>query len=178
MIRPCSCRPSHERLDLRINQRLAATDRDHRRVAFFRRRQAILQGQKIFQRSRIFPNPAAPGAGEITGMQRFKLQDCGKFFRPANLVADDVGGNLRREGERKSHKCGILTSMLSLSMEGTWRPIGRRFGQRYRTKSIPKWHLFLKKNATSRCSAPRQNRTATPIRPCACWPASTTGRSR
>ena len=107
----------HEGLDLWINQRLPAADRDHRGVAFLRRREAILKRQKIFQRSGIFANPAATGARKITGMQRFELQHGGKFFRPTKLLADNVGGDLRRERERKSHKCGILTSMLRLSME-------------------------------------------------------------
>ena len=109
----------YEGLNLWINQRLPAADRDHGGVAFLRSREAILKGQKIFQRSGIFANPAAPGARKITGMQRFELQHGGKFFRPTKLLADNIGGDLRRERERESHKCGILTSRLRLSMEPT-----------------------------------------------------------
>ena len=128
-----------ELFDLRVDERLAAADRDHRCVALHRRGKAILQRQQIFQGSGILTNPSAPGARKIAGVQRFELQDSGKLFRPTNFVADDVGGNLCREGERKSHKCGILTSVLSLSMEGH-SVDGDSTTEGIVSTSIPKWH--------------------------------------
>ena len=93
-----------QRLDVRINQRLAAADRDHRRVAFLRRAEAILQAHHVLERGRIFANPAAAGAGQVAGMQRLELEDGGELLRPPQLVADDVRRDLGRQRERESHK--------------------------------------------------------------------------
>ena len=37
-------------------------------------------------------------------MQRLELQDRGKFVGPAQLLRDDVGGDLRGQRQRESHK--------------------------------------------------------------------------
>ena len=64
----------HERFDLRINQRLAAANGNHGRVAFLGRAEAILQRQDVLERSGIFANPSATGAGQVAGVQRLQLQ--------------------------------------------------------------------------------------------------------
>ena len=86
----------HERLDMRINQRFAAADRNHRRVTFLGRAQTILQTHYVLERSRVFANPSAPGAGEIAGVQRFELQHGGEFLRSAQFLPNDVGSDLGR----------------------------------------------------------------------------------
>jgi len=77
-----------------INERLASTDRDHRRAAFLRRAEAILQRHHVFERGRIFANPATAGASQVTSVQRFQLQYGGELLRPTNLMADDVRSDL------------------------------------------------------------------------------------
>ena len=124
--------------DLRINQRFAAADRDHRRVAFLRRGQAILQRQDVFQRSGIFTNPTATGARKITGMQRLELQHGGKFLRPTKLVADDIGGDLARKRERKSHKCPD-TNKRFLTVNGASRRRANPVAAGSIAESIPGW---------------------------------------
>ena len=88
--------PFHERFDIRIDQRFAAADRDHGRVALLRRRQTILQAHYVLERGGIFANPATTGASEIAGMQRLELKDGGKFLSPTQLLRDHVGRYLRR----------------------------------------------------------------------------------
>ena len=86
----------HERFDVRINQRLAAADRDHWRIAFFGRAQTIFETHYVLERSRVFADPPATCAGEIASVQRFELQHGGELFRAAQLVPDNVGSDFRR----------------------------------------------------------------------------------
>ena len=81
---------------MRIDQRLAATDRDHWSVAFLGRAEAILQAHHILERGGIFTNPATTGASEIASMQRLELKDGGEFLSPTQLLRDHVGRYLRR----------------------------------------------------------------------------------
>ena len=94
----------HQLFDLRINQRFAAANRDHRRVAFHRHGQAFFQRHHVLEVGGIFADAAAAGAGEIAGVQRFELQDHGKLGRFAQFVLDDVTGDFRRQGKWKSHR--------------------------------------------------------------------------
>ena len=101
---PALCEQScHQRLDLRIDQRFAAADGDHRRVALLGRPQAILQAHHVLEGRGIFANPPAARAGEVAGVQRFELQHRGEFLRAAQLMPDHVGRDFCCERERKSH---------------------------------------------------------------------------
>ena len=92
-----------EFLDLRINQRFAAANGNHRRVAFHRGLQALLQRHHVLERRGIFADAPAAGAGEVAGVQRFELQDHRKLRRLAQLVLDDVAGDFFRQRKWESH---------------------------------------------------------------------------
>lgn len=86
-----------------VNQRFAAAHRDHGRVAFLSRLEAILQRDHVLQVRRIFADAAAPGAGEVARVQGFQLQNHGEFGCAGQFVPDDMAGNLERQSEGKSH---------------------------------------------------------------------------
>ena len=96
--------PGHQFLDLGIDQRFAAANRNHRRAALLRGRQAILEGHHVLEAGGILANAATAGAGQIAGVERFELQHQGKPGRAQDLVLDDVTGDLDRQRERESHK--------------------------------------------------------------------------
>ncbi len=89
---------------MRVNQRFAAADRDHRRIALLRRPEAILQAHHILQRCGVFANPPATGAGQVASVQRLELKHRGELLRATQLMPDHVGRNFRGEREGKSHK--------------------------------------------------------------------------
>ena len=99
--------------DMRIDQRLAAADGNHRRVALLSCRQAVLQAHYVLERRRVFANPSATGAREIARMQRLELKHRGKFLGATQLVADYVRSDFRRERKRKSHKSEDFTERRS-----------------------------------------------------------------
>ncbi len=90
--------------DMRIYQRFAATDGDHRRIALIRRSQTVLQAHHVLERGGVFADPAAARAREVAGMQRFKLKHGGEFLRTAQLMPDYIGGDFGCERKWKSHK--------------------------------------------------------------------------
>ena len=92
-----------EFLDLRINQRFAAADGNHRRITFHGRFKAFFQRHHVLERRGIFADAAAAGAGQVAGMQRFELQDHRELGRLAELVLDDVTGNFFGQRKGKSH---------------------------------------------------------------------------
>ena len=87
----------HEVLDVRVDERLAAANAHHRSAAFVGSLEAIFERHQILDGGRILADASAAGAGEVAGVQRFKLENRGKFLHAANLVADDVPGDSRRE---------------------------------------------------------------------------------
>ena len=113
--------PGHQLLDLGINQRFAAADRDHRRVALLRGGKAILEGHHVLEAGGILADAAATGAGEIAGVQRFELQHERKPRGAQNLVLNDVTGDSYRQRERKSHR-------MSVRSERSPRPAGAAAG--------------------------------------------------
>ncbi len=98
-------------LDFGINQWFTAANGNHRRVAFSRGAQAIFQAHHVLEAGGIFANPAAAGASEIAGVQRFKLQDQGEFGCAPEFVFDNVAHYLRRQCEWKSHTSGFKMDM-------------------------------------------------------------------
>jgi hypothetical protein len=96
--------PFHQRFDMRVNQRFAATDGDHWRVALGRRPEAIFQAHHILQGCGVFTNPPATGAGQVASVQRLKLKNRGELLRATQLMPDHVGRDFRGEREWKSHK--------------------------------------------------------------------------
>ncbi len=86
--------PLDERLDLRINERLAAADRNHRRVALLRRTEAVFERHHVLERGGILADAAAAGAGEVAGVQRFELENGRELLRPAQFLPDDVSRDL------------------------------------------------------------------------------------
>ena len=92
-----------ERLDLRIDERLAAADGDHGGIALLGGAEAILKGHEVLDRGGVLTDAAAAGAGEVAGMQRLKLKNRGELFGSADLVLDDIRRDFRRECQWKSH---------------------------------------------------------------------------
>jgi hypothetical protein len=97
-------KPRHQFLDLRVDQRLAAADADHRRVALRGGSEAVLQAHHILEAGGIFADAPAAGTGKVAGVQRLKLEHHRKLWRLAQLVFDDVGGDLRRQREGEAHR--------------------------------------------------------------------------
>src|SRR5205807_7557167 len=126
-----------ERFDLRIDERLSAANGDHRGVAFVRCGEAILQRQEIFERGRIFADPAAASAGEIARVQRLELQDRGELIRPAQLLGNDVGGDLSGQRQRESHKSEDSTN----GSPGVNRCYWRSFRHPERSRGTPRNNL-------------------------------------
>ena len=93
-----------EFLDLRINQRFAAANADHRRVTFLRHRETFFQRHHVLEVRGVFADAAAAGAGEIARVQRFELQHHGKLRRPAQFVFDDVTGDFLRQRKWEAHR--------------------------------------------------------------------------
>ncbi len=90
-------------LELGVNQRFAAADRHHRRVAFLRGLQAILQAHHVLEVGGILADAPTAGAGQIAGVERFKLQHQRKLRRAEQFVFNYVPGDLRRQREGESH---------------------------------------------------------------------------
>ena len=103
----------YQRFDMRIDQRFAAADGNHRRVALLRCRQAILQAHDVLEGRRIFANPSTTRAREIARMQRLELKHRGKFLGAPQLVPDYVRSNFRCKRKRKSHKSEDFTGRCS-----------------------------------------------------------------
>lgn len=81
---------------MRVNEWFAPADRDHRRVALFRCREAIFQAHHVLERGRILANPPATGACQVASMQRLELKYRGELLRATQLMADHVSRDLRR----------------------------------------------------------------------------------
>src|SRR6516165_3758183 len=54
----------------RIDHRLSAADRDNRRAALIDGVQALINRQLLLDRRFVFPDPAAPRAGQVAGVKR------------------------------------------------------------------------------------------------------------
>ena len=116
-------------LDLRINQRFAAANADHRRVTFHRHCEAFFQRHHVLEIGGIFTDASAAGAGEIARVQRFELQDHGKLRRLAQFVFDDVTGDFLRQGKWKSHRIIGLERVVGtgrIPPPARWSPPGDR----------------------------------------------------
>jgi hypothetical protein len=83
---------------------IAAADAHHRRVAFCGCVEAVLQGHHVLHRSRILADAPAAGAGQVAGMEGFKLKDHRELGRLAELVLDDVAGDFLRQRKWETHK--------------------------------------------------------------------------
>ena len=81
---------------MRINERLAPADRDHRCVALFCSSKAVLEAHHVLKRRGVFANSPAAGARQVAGVERLKLQHGGELLRSAKLVRDHVGRDLGR----------------------------------------------------------------------------------
>ncbi len=93
-----------EFFDLRINQRFATTDGNHRRITFNCGLEALFQRHHVLERRGVFADASAAGAGQVAGVQRFELQDHRELGRLAQFVLDDVAGNFFRQREWESHR--------------------------------------------------------------------------
>ncbi len=103
MTRPCSRRPGDQFLDLRINQRFAAANGNHRRIAFLRHGETFFQRHHVLEVRGIFADAPAAGAGQVAGVQRFELQNHREFRGFANLMFDDVTGNFNCQCKWETH---------------------------------------------------------------------------
>ena len=96
-----------EILDVRVDQRLAPADRNHRRPALRRGTQAVFQRHDLLQRGRILADAPAAGAGEVAGVERLQLQDRRKFLNAPDFFSDDMARNPGGQRERKPHRARI-----------------------------------------------------------------------
>ena len=92
-----------ERLDFRIDQRLAAADAYDRRAALAGRGQALRERKPLVHRVGVFANPPAAGAGEVAGVQRFEHQNQRKVFFARQPLPQQVAGHRAGQREGKSH---------------------------------------------------------------------------
>ena len=90
--------------DLRIDQWFAAANTDHRSVALRRCLEAFFQRHDVLERRGVFANTTATGARQITGVQRFELQNHRELRGFAQFMFDDVAGDFRRQREGESHR--------------------------------------------------------------------------
>src|SRR5579859_522466 len=93
-----------DHVDLRVHQRLAAGDRDHRRAALFHRGDRLLDRHALLQyRSRML-DLAAARALEVTGEQRLQLHDQRVLLDPLDLLLYQVRSELYRQVEWHRHE--------------------------------------------------------------------------
>lgn len=64
--------PGDQRPDLGVEQGLASADRYDRRAALIYRAQALRQSELLRDRGFVLADPAAAGAGQVAGVQRFQ----------------------------------------------------------------------------------------------------------
>ena len=105
---PLLAQPGNQLLNLRIDQRFAAANGDHRRLALNGGGETILQAHHVLEVRGIFADASAAGASEVAGVQRLKLQHHRKLRRFAQLVLDDVRGDLGREREGEPHRISLI----------------------------------------------------------------------
>src|SRR5262249_43348981 len=67
------------------------------------RGEAFLDGQLLLDGRDVLTDPAASGAGQVAGVERFEHQDHGKPLGPRQLLLDDVGGDPGSHLEWESH---------------------------------------------------------------------------
>ena len=70
---PCGQQLPHDLVDLRVHQRLAAGDGDHRRAALLDRADRLLDRHALLEQRGRLRDLAAAGALEIAGEQRLQL---------------------------------------------------------------------------------------------------------
>jgi len=77
--------------DLRVQQRLAARQRDHRHAALIDGREALFGAQQLFQNVRWVLNLAATCAGQVALKERLKHQHQWILLVPCQPLLEDVG---------------------------------------------------------------------------------------
>ena len=154
----------HQRFDLRINQRFATADRDHRRVAFLRR-------------GRGNP-PAAECLSARWNIRESDRNRCRSDYRCAAARAaarwrissshEASGRRCRRRSCVVSARGNLISAGILTSVFLTVNGAGRNRANPVAAGSIDESHsrmaLIPEKKETSRCSAPRRSRIATRTR--------------
>src|SRR5688572_24903770 len=79
-----------EATDVRVHERLAPRNRDHRGAAFLDGAQALLHGQLLLEDVGGVLDLAAPGAREVAPEQRLEHEDERVAPTPPELLLEDV----------------------------------------------------------------------------------------
>ncbi len=88
--------PLDDFVDLRVHQRFAAGDRNHRRSAFIHGFEAFFRRQFRFQNVRRILDLAATGAGQVAAKERLQHQHERIALAPRELLFQDVRCNRPR----------------------------------------------------------------------------------
>src|SRR5205823_2622524 len=67
--------------------------------------ETLLDAEPFLDRLAVLANPAATGAGQVAGVQRFEHQHQREALLAVDLLLDDVAGHGGRQAQRKSHEC-------------------------------------------------------------------------
>ena len=116
-------------LDLRMEQRLAAWNRNHRRAAFFRRIKALLRSEMTLENVRGILNLATARAGEIAAKERLQHEHQRVALAPAQLLCQHIASDGPHLTERNSHAYlgGHVTGEARKSRRASEATILRKF---------------------------------------------------
>ena len=100
----------HDLVDLRVHQRFAAGDRDHRGAALLDRGHRLLDRHALLEQRRRLGDLSAARALEVAGEQRLQLDEERELVVAAQLLLDEIGaephGLAQRHGHRSAHLLG------------------------------------------------------------------------
>ena len=125
-------------MDLGVDQRLAAGDRDHRRPALLDRRDRLIDGHAAAQLVLGVLDLAAAGARQVALEQRLKLDDQRELLAFGQPLAHQVHAHARALFEAGSHLAFTLVARrevmkgpcnLAQRQRRPQRPSGRLYAQ-------------------------------------------------
>ena len=101
-------------LDLRVHQRLAAGDRDHRRVGLLDRRDRLLDGHPLLEDARRLLDLPAAIALEVAGEQRLKLDQQRELLIAGQLLLHQVCPDAHADSQWHRHLAPYLPRQAEL----------------------------------------------------------------
>ena len=95
--------PIDQRVNVGIEERFATGDSNDGRRTFIYRVETILKRHFLRERSGVFADASAAGAGEIAEMGGFQHENEGKSINPVELVPHDVVCQVQVQLQRETH---------------------------------------------------------------------------
>ena len=142
--------PGDQFLNLRIDERLAAADAHHRRVAIHCGGQALLQRHHVLERRGVFADAPAAGAGQVAGVQRFKLQHHRELRCLADFVFNDVSRDFRGQRQWKPHNLFLREQFSRRGRRSDGIPLGWNFVfEKSRQEEIKRGNAFRGANSAA-----------------------------